>query len=141
MFCNKCGRILEENTKFCGGCGTPISFHNNIQQNTVVTKNNNPNQNNLNYNQTYKNYDNIIHQNMKKYAIASIIIPIISIIIYWNIGLSIYIALLLSGLGFSCAKKGKLYNKTVSTIGYVLNGILIGIIFFMFFAILITSFA
>ena len=159
MFCNKCGRIIEENTKFCGGCGTPVPIQNNIQQNENIAQNietpniqqnNNVNQNNenygqaqanSNYNQTYQNYDNKVNPNMKKYAIGSIVIPVISIIVYWNIGLTIYIAILLAALGFNWAKKGRLYNKTLSTIGYVLNGILVGMTILMFFAILIDRFA
>lgn len=147
MFCNKCGRIIEEGAKFCGKCGTPVSVPvNNIinsQSNINERVENSNNQLNQNYynNEQNQNYDNIVNSDMKKYAIGSIVIPVISIIVYWNIGLSIYIAILLAILGFNWAKKGRLYNKTLSTIGYVLNGILVGMAIFMFFAILMDRFA
>lgn len=154
MFCNKCGRLIEENTKFCGGCGTAIPVQNNVQQNTNVTpnvqtsnipqENNNPNLNNesfvnsganANNAQAYQNYDKIINPSMKKYAIFSVVIPAISIFVYWNIGLTSYIAILLAILGFNFAKKGRMHSKTLSTIGYILNSILVAMAIFMYIMI------
>lgn len=142
MFCNKCGRIIEENTKFCGGCGTPVPVQNNVQQNENITPNieipntqanYNANQNNenygqaqvnTNYNQPYQNYDNIVNPSMKKYAILSIVIPVVLFLVFCCIGTTFYVAILVTVLGFNCAKKGELYSKNLSRTGYVLNTIL-----------------
>ena len=159
MFCNKCGRRIEENTKFCGGCGTPVPVQNYVQQNENTTQNietpntqqnYNVNQNNgdfrqaqvnTNYNQPYQNYDNIVNPSMKKYAILSIVIPAVSIFVYLFIGLTVYIAIFLSALGFNFAKKGALYSKKLSRIGYVLNTILIVMAVLVWIVLLIATFA
>lgn len=156
MFCNKCGRIIEEGAKFCGKCGTPVSIPTNNIINDQTNSNENVenlnkqqdlnqnyNQINSNYynNQSNQNYDNIVNPDMKKYAIGSIVIPVISIIVYWYIGLTTYLAALLAGIGFGFAKKGRLYSKTLSTIGYILNGILVGMAILMIFIILIEKYA
>lgn len=135
MFCSKCGRIIEENTKFCGGCGTPVPAHNNtMSQENVIQNKEEQNYNTYvdqgqvqtnYYNQAYQNYDNVVNPSMKKYAILSIVIPAVSIFVYLFIGLTVYIAILLSALGFNFAKKGALYSKKLSKIGYILNTILI----------------
>ena len=160
MFCNKCGRIIEENSKFCGGCGTPVPIQNNIQQNENIAQNietpniqqnnNNVNQNNgnygqaqlnSNYNQTYQNYDNIVNPNMKKYAILSIVIPSISLFLYFFVGLTVWIAICLSALGFNFAQKGKLYSEKLAKIGYVLNTILLVVAILMWIILLIATLA
>lgn len=149
VVCSNCGKIVTENAKFCEQCGSPILFNNsqpneNLMQNldsSNGTYNNETiinSQVSQNYNSIGENYDNIVNPNMKKYAIGSIIIPTISIIIYWYFGLTVYIAILLAILGFYWAKKGRSYNKTLSTIGYILNGILVGMAILMLFAILIV---
>ena len=160
MFCNKCGRIIEENAKFCGGCGTPVPIQNNIQQNENIAQNietpniqqnnNNVNPNNenygqaqvnSNYSQTYQNYDNIINPSMKKYAILSIVIPSISLFLYFFVGLTVWIAICLSALGFNFAQKGKLYSEKLAKIGYVLNTILLVAAILMWIILLITTLA
>ena len=144
MFCNKCGRRIEENTKFCGGCGTPVPVQNYVQQNENVNQNNENYgqvQVNANYNQPYQNYDNIVNPSMKKYAILSIVIPAVSIFVYLFIGLTVYIAIFLSALGFNFAKKGALYSKKLSKIGYVLNTILIVMAVLVWIVLLIATLA
>lgn len=134
MYCKKCGKLIEENAKFCGGCGTPAPIQNDLQKSENIYQNNNINSGNYNqtkinsnYNPTYQNYDNIIRPNMKIYAIGSIVIPVISFIVYYCKGISVSIAFFLSALGFSFAKKGKMYNNVLSIIGYILNGLLLGL--------------
>ncbi len=144
MFCNKCGRIIEEGAKFCSKCGAPVENQEGdiVNNQPIQNENNNQvNQNNYNETQQNQNYDNIIHPDMKKYAIASIAIPAISIIVYWFIGLPLYIAILLASFGFGLAKKGKEYSKKISIIAYVLNSILVVMCIIMFFAIMIEKFA
>lgn len=151
MFCNKCGRIIEENTKFCGGCGTPVPIQNNIQpninisqnvqQDTVINQNYEQSQTNPIYNEPYQNYDNIVNPSMKKYAILSIVIPAISIFLYLFVGLSVRIAIFLSCLGFIFAKKGNLYSKKLAKIGYVLNTILVVISIIMWIGLIILALA
>lgn len=134
MYCKKCGKLIEENAKFCGGCSTPAPIQNDLQKSENIYQNNNINSENYNqtkinsnYNPTYQNYDNIIRPNMKIYAICSIVIPVISLIVYYYIGISVSIAFFLSALGFNFAKKGKMYNNVLSIIGYILNGLLLGL--------------
>ena len=38
MFCKNCGRELDDGVKFCDGCGSPVSYDNNvIAQESPVT--------------------------------------------------------------------------------------------------------
>lgn len=162
MFCKKCGRIVEDGARFCGKCGTPVELvnnptqnaeNNNIEENNNIQQTVNPisntnqgtkinynAQNTNNYN-NQQNYDRIVNPSMKKYAIASVAIPAVAILVYWFIGLTIYIAILLAGLGYNFANKGKLYNKTLSTIGYILNTILIIMAIVVGISMLIEAFA
>lgn len=149
MFCSKCGRIIEENTKFCGGCGTPVPAYNNtMSQENVIQNKEEQNYNTYvdqgqvqtnYYNQAYQNYDNVVNPSMKKYAILSIVIPAVSIFVYLFIGLTVYIAILLSALGFNFAKKGALYSKKLSKIGYILNTILIVMAVLVWIMLLIAT--
>lgn len=145
MFCNKCGRKVEEGSKFCSSCGAAI---NNNQSSVIQSNLKNINEGDdtstttktiNSENQFNESYNNIINPNMTKYAIASVAIPTVAIIIYWYIGLPVYVALIFGGLGYECAKKGKEANKTLSTIGYILNSILVIISIIMFFAIIIKK--
>ncbi len=136
MFCKKCGTLIEEGTRFCGNCGTPVEIvqqqdPSNNSNNPITSLNNNVssndtynNQGNINYNPNNENYDNIINPSMKKYAILSIVIPSVALLVYFIIGLSFYIAILLAIVGFSFAKKGKMYSKRMSAVGVALNTIL-----------------
>lgn len=157
MFCNKCGRIIENGSKFCGGCGTPVPIQNNVQQNINVEQNierpgieqnNNGNQvnenyeqsqGNTNYNQPSQNYDNIVNPSMKKYAILSIVIPSIALFLYFFVGLTVWVAICLSALGFNFAQKGKLYSKKLARIGNVLNTILVVVAILMWIILLIAT--
>lgn len=155
MFCKKCGTLIEEGTKFCGNCGTPVEFvqqqntTNNINSqpvnpvtdtNSNISSNNTYNsQQNVNYNPNNENYDNIINPSMKKYAILSIVIPSIALFVYFFIGLSFYIAILLAGVGFSFAQKGKMYSKKMSTAGVVLNTILTVVACIMLVILIISA--
>ena len=106
MFCKKCGSFVENGASFCGKCGTPIYSQLNteninndfkekekMQENLDITSNvTNENANNNQQNKYYdsqQNYNNIVNSDTKKYAIGSIVIPSIAIIIYWFIGLSV----------------------------------------------------
>lgn len=144
MFCNKCGKKVDEGSKFCGSCGATIDSQNSsieINLPNMNEENTSRNTQTINNGQQFnKNYDNIIHTDMTKYAIACVAIPTISIIIYWYIGLPVYVAILLASLGYGCAKKGKDANKALSVIGYILNTILVLISIIMFFAIIIEKY-
>jgi len=107
MFCNKCGKEIEDNSKFCGGCGNSIlnGDTNNIEPDEIKKNNNN--------------------NNMKKYAILGVAIPTVSIVIYWFVGLSYVLSLLIAGLGFRFVRQGKSYNKGLTVLGFVLNILLI----------------
>lgn len=156
MFCNKCGRIIESDSKFCGGCGAPVPIPNNIKQNvnmaqniekTSIQQNNSENQNNdgqaqvnTNYNQTYQNYDNIVNPSMKKYAILSIVIPLVALFLYFFCDLTVWLAICLSAIGFSFAHKGKLYSEKLAKIGYVLNTILLVVAVLIWIILLLIFF-
>ena len=168
MYCSKCGSQNLNGDKFCKTCGTLLennqpqsvnNFSSQIQQpvnNGMMEQPINNYQQTTNqqamYNQTsnsqYQNSNggldpNYISQavnpNMKKWAILSIVIPVIAIIWYWFIGLSFYLAIVIAAAGFSFAEKGKMSNKTLATIGKVLNGILCGLAVVMFILQLIAT--
>lgn len=151
MFCSKCGFQNNQGDMFCKKCGTKLD--NGVQQtqqlnnnepvvqpqqgvNTQVP-NNNPNNGNLN--QNYVN--NAVNPNMKKWAILSVVIPAVSIIWYWFIGLPPLIAVLLAATGFGFAKKGEVSDQKMATIGRVLNGILVGFAVVMYILYLLETFS
>lgn len=132
MFCNNCGRVIEDNSKFCGKCGAKIEeskVDNNIENLKVEVDSNNSEES------SNQNYKDRTEQTAKKEAIASVIIPAIAIFVYTFIGLSIFLAVFIAGIGFECAKGGKKYSKKLSTTGYVLNGILCVMAVIMYIAI------
>ena len=97
--------------------------------------------NNGNINQNYNTVpNNTKAPNSTLWAILSIVLPTASIIFYWFIGLTVYIALGLAGIGFYFAKRGK-DSKVLSTIGKVLSGILAGLAVMMFILGLINQFS
>ena len=63
---------------------------------------------------------------MKKWAILSIIVPVVAIIWYIFIGLSFYLAILIAAAGFEFANKGEMADKKLAIIGKIANGILVG---------------
>lgn len=66
MICNKCGKKVTDDSKFCGECGAPIE---NVQENNVL--NNVSNQNN--YNSNMNKNDN--------FATISLILGIVAIVL------------------------------------------------------------
>jgi len=78
--------------------------------------------------------------NATLWAVLSVVLPTASILFYWFIGLTVYVALGLAGIGFYFAKRGK-DNKVLSTIGKVLSGILAGLAIMMFILGLIEHFS
>lgn len=140
MFCTKCGMQNNNGEKFCKNCGCLLESN---QQQPV---NNYQQPINQQYTNTNGNLDsNYVNQavnpNMKKWAILSIIIPVVAIIWYMFIGLSFYIAILIAAAGFGFAQKGEMSNKKLATIGKVANGILAGLAIVMFVLQLIGIFA
>lgn len=132
MFCNNCGRVIEDNSKFCGKCGAKIEeskVDNNIENLKVEVDSNNSEES------SNQNYKDRTEQTAKKEAIASVVIPAIAIFVYTFIGLNIFLAVFIAGIGFECAKGGKKYSKKLSTTGYVLNGILCAMAVIMYIAI------
>lgn len=132
MFCNNCGRVIEGDAKFCGKCGAKVEkskFDNNIEEVELQVDSNN-NEEFINQNCNEKT-----ERSAKKEAIASVVIPAIAIFVYTFIGLSIFLAVFIAGIGFECAKGGKKYSKKLSTTGYVLNGILCAMAVIMYIAI------
>ena len=142
MFCKKCGYFIEDNSKFCTHCGSKIdnitddNVNTNLQQtitNNTQTKSDDINvaqQNNLKsnisqkQNNTSSNYINSLNKNAKIYAILSIATPAVSLFIYFFIGLSFIMAILLVAIGFDFTKKSYGYNAKMTNISIVLNIIL-----------------
>lgn len=149
MFCKKCGELIEEGVKYCPNCGTlnitPESDTSD-RPSDVKYKNVEEQQYQNNYDNNVEpnqDYDKIINPSMKKYAILSICIPAVILIIeciidQWFYG---WAFILLVVLGFSWAKKGRAYSKTLSNIGYVLNGIFLAIIILTYIAAIMEIFA
>lgn len=145
MFCSKCGMQNVSGEQFCKNCGTilnnqmlnqqPVSqgqYPNNQMSNQQIQNNNGT------LNANYVNQ--VVNPNMKKWAILSIIVPVVGIVWYWFIGLSFYVAIFIASCGFGFAQKGEMANKKLATIGKVLNGILCGMAILMFILYLIDIF-
>jgi len=144
MFCTKCGSQNANGERFCNKCGCLLENNqpqqpvnnmnaqqpmNNYQQpmnNYQQPMNQQYTSNNGNLNPNYVNQ--AVNPNMKKWAIFSIIIPIIGFLWFLFIGIPIWIAVALAATGFSFAEKGKMASKKLSTTGKVLNGIFVGFI-------------
>jgi len=122
MFCSKCGSQNINGERFCKNCG--ILLENNQPQQTINNTNGQIQQS--------MNIDKAVNPNMKIWAILSIIVPIIGILWFWFIGLSLYLAILIACVGYVFSDKGKVSNKKLSNIGNLLNGIFIGMVIVVF---------
>lgn len=162
MFCKQCGTQNVSGELFCKNCGFILETVNQQQPNyqsqqfvahqpqgqpyAQSNMNTNVNEqqriyNNQNINNSQNNYENInsnyvqnaVDPNMKKWAILSIVVPIVGIIWYWFIGLTSYLAILIAVAGFEFAQKGEIANKKLAILGKILNGLLCGIAIIMLF--------
>lgn len=127
MFCSYCGTQNGAGETFCKNCGYKLNNVTNNQPQTNETQQ--PAMNNYQNNPTNGGLDpsyvnNAVNPNMKKWAILSIIIPIVGMIWYWFIGLSFYVAILIAAAGFGFAQKGEMSNKKLAVAGKILNGML-----------------
>ena len=128
-FCKKCGAFLESNYS------ESINNINQVQQPIDNTSNeliNNQQFNSTSVNSNCNYVNKEATSNMTKWAILSIIVPIVAIIWYWFIGLSTLMAIVIAALGFEFSKRGELTNKKLANVGKIFNGIFVGIIIIMF---------
>lgn len=140
MFCSKCGTQNSSEDKFCKNCGFLLENNDVSQQTNNV---NNLEQKTTNISEGLDpNYINqAVNPNMKKWAILSIVVPVVAIIWYIFIGLSFYLAIVIAAVGFEFARKGEMANKKLATIGKVSSGILVGMAIIMLVLQLLDKFA
>lgn len=124
MYCSNCGYNNINNEKYCSNCGCLLKQDNNISNNSEVKTETN----NLN-----KDVNNMLNKNTKKYGIISIVVGILGILFAFIVGMSLWLSILISALGFDMARRSYNQFHTLSIIGYVLNGILlvIGILIYI----------
>ena len=159
-FCRNCGNLIAEqqfqNNQQFGGQQVNNNYN---QQNMNQSQTNYNQQQTTNYGQqtannnqqTYMNnqngnldsnyVQNAVNQNMKKWAILSIVVAVAGLVWYWFIGLSFYLAILIAAAGFGFAQKGEMADKKLAIVGEVANGILVGMAIVMFILQLIGAFA
>lgn len=131
MYCNKCGRVLEDGTIFCANCGTKIENDLNINGENKL------NQTNLNIqasNQNYENFNtlnsvnNVLEQRKKNKKSIFKIFLLIAVIIVVVIILFLGIFYLISANSNKLVCKSGygditiMYNESEIT-GYVSSGI------------------
>lgn len=159
MYCSKCGTQNLSGGNFCKNCGCLLDNSqqeqqvnnmdnqnnqmtqpiNNISQPINQQQMNGQYQNSTNVNQNYVNQ--AVNPNMKIWAILSIVIPLAGMIWYWFIGLSFYLAIFIAAVGFGFAEKGKMADKTLTIIGKVCSGVLVGMAVVMYILNIIGIFA
>lgn len=136
MYCPKCGFQNVNGELYCKNCGNILEENQNInQQINNIQQNQTENVSNKQYS---KNIENTIYPNMKKWAIFSIILPIIVILVFLFYKISFFLIILSCSLGFSFAKKGAISDKKLAKIGYILNGV-VSIIAIIIFIILLAG--
>lgn len=165
MFCSKCGYQNNQGEIFCKQCGIRLESNaqqvqqqdqviqpqqnmSNNQSDLMQQSINNQQSDNFQVSNNYsdngslnQNYvDNVVNPNMKKWAILSIVVPVIAFIWYFLIGLSFYIAIMLVAVGFSFAQKGEMSNKKLAIVGKILNGIFAGMVILTLLLQLIIAF-
>lgn len=128
MFCPKCGTQNNSGESFCRNCGALLENNQALQQNN--SQNQQSFDQNANLNSNYVNQ--AVNPKTKKWAILSVVVPVIAIIWYIYIGLSVYLAVLIAAAGFAFAQKGEMASKKIATVGKVANGILVGLAVIMF---------
>lgn len=140
MFCIKCGTQNNNGERFCKNCGIILESAQTSQQSSNI---NNQNQQYSNMNGSLNpNYVNqAVNPNMKKWAVLSIVVPVVAIFWYMFIGLSFYLAILIAAAGFGFAQKGEMADKKLATMGRIANGILVGMAVVMLILQLIVVFA
>lgn len=120
MLCKKCGIQNTAGERFCKNCGVLLENSQSSQQNQI------PQYSNMNGGLDPNYINQAVNPNMEKWAILSIIVPVVAIIWYIFIGLSFYLAILIAAAGFEFANKGEMADKKLAIIGKIANGILVG---------------
>lgn len=161
MFCKNCG-TRNDGQSFCTNCGAKLdnssidnNRHNEINKEEYSQNTMSPNGLEMNVqqalnetaqttnqtNQMNNSYiDKAVNPDMTKWAVLSVVIPSIAIFLYMFIGLSFILAIIIAGVGFDFAKKGKMGNKKLAIVGQVLNGILVLLAVIILILNLITAF-
>lgn len=128
MFCNHCGSKMNQGKSFCQQCGMRFDGNKEIEQAKENLQTINSNQ------------EKLTNTDMKKYAVLSVIIPIIAFIWFCFIGLSFYLAIAIAACGLGFSEKGKIVDPKLANIGKILNIIFLIISIVMFILYLIIQF-
>lgn len=157
--CKNCNTTYQ-NGGYCSNCGSllePVAINsmndnhnsnemgaNNVNRDAMTsTLNYNINQSkqevNLNNNVEDKNFSQVVKKDDKKYAIISIILGVGSIILYFFVGLSVWIALVICSIGISLANKSKNSSPGLSKVGIIVNSILGILAVIMWILLIITE--
>ena len=109
MFCTNCGMQNNNGEKFCKICGVLLE-NQQINEQQVINDIQNPNV-----------VNNSTNKDTKKWAILSIVLPIIGFCYSYFIDGALVVVLLIGSVGYLFAEKSKDDYKELSKVGKILN--------------------
>ena len=109
MFCKNCGMQNNNGEKFCKNCGVLLE-NQQINEQQVINDIQNPNV-----------VNNSTNKDTKKWAILSIVLPIIGFCYSYFIDGALVVVLLIGSVGYLFAEKSKDDYKELSKVGKILN--------------------
>lgn len=140
MYCSKCGVQNTNNEQFCKNCGTLLNSEVTVTKDNTINQTNENNINEVNKEQLSVNEINKnINVDTKKYAIISIVTGAGGIFLFLFVGMSLWLSVILSALGFNCARKSVDNYKGLATLGYVLNGLLLVVGIIIYISVLVEG--
>lgn len=119
MFCEKCGNELNQEAKFCVGCGAPNPTYKepttegNIQEPTISLQENTTNESEVNTIETTQPTAPIVDNKMKK-LLPKIIIPVVAVFLIFAVIITVVITSAIKN-GIYKNKMSKVYEKITET--------------------------